>query len=192
MKKDRILTLFSMLLFSFGLGAIGWVALKSYNLKQQLENDGELACVTGHLDKVVKDEFMLDLIPQGSSPQVLLDYYRCNPVKRDDLVYFRFSAPVSPAIRKVYGLPGDQFTVEAGEQPKTFTLKINGKAVSTSAGKLTFQSASTPPLKSFEIARQGILGPNEFIILGEKQPAPNDSISLGAVKLNSFEGKVKK
>ena len=187
--KDKILTLFTIALFAGGLGTIVWVLYNSFLLKKQLNEVGEVGCVHQRLQKTMENEFMADVLPKGHSFEVLLGYYKCNPVQRGDLVYFRHSTPREPVVRKIYGLPGDHFAVNDTETANVYSLTINEKPIEISQGPLQFKSMQVPPLKTFEIARQGVLGTNEFIVLGEATSSPYDSVSLGVVKLTNFEGK---
>jgi hypothetical protein len=187
--KDKLLTVFTVILFVGGLSAVSWVFVKSLLLKKELTEVGETSCVKQTLHKTMRDESMEGLIDPGQPFQVLVGYYKCNPVHRLDLVYFRPSPPLDPVVKQVHGLPGDQFEVIATDQPQTYKLKINQEPVKTAGEEFFFTSKRTPPLKTFEIARRGVLGPNEFIVLSAVPPGLADSASLGIIKLTAFEGK---
>lgn len=187
--NDKILTGFTVVLFAAGLGTIAWVLINSMLLQQELSEEGELSCVHQRVERTMQDEFMAGALNQGDGFEVLMGYYKCNPVQRKDLVYFRISAPLEPVVRRVHGLPGDQFEVVAAEVPGTYRLRINGEGVQVAGSEYVFTSGQTPPLKTYEIARKGVLGPQEYIVLSDVQPGAADSATLGIVKLSAFEGK---
>ncbi len=188
--KDRILTVFTIVLFTCGLGTVMWVLAKSYLKNRELTTVGETTCVNHQVEIPLNDPLMAGILTQDQYLEVLFGYYKCNPVQRQELVYYRMSPPLDPVIRRVHGIPGDRFEVLDAGTARTYNLKINGELVKTQNQIFFFTSDDLPPLKTFEIARQGVLGLNEFIVFAEVPPGGSDSTALGIVKLTAFEGKV--
>ena len=188
--NDKILSFFTIVLFAGGLGTFGWVAFKTYGFKKELQDVGETACVSERIERVMNDPFMKGTLEPQTPYQVLIGYYKCNPVQREDLVSLRISPPMEPVVKKIRGLPGDRFAIRESEPAKTFQIEVNGKILEAGGVVFEFTAAKTPPLKTFEIARNGVLGANEFIVLSELPPGESDSTTAGVVKLSAFEGKV--
>lgn len=190
MWKDKLLVALTLFLFVTGLGTISWVLTQGYFKKQELMEVGQLSCVTEERVTVMKDSHMNGLINKNDQFKVLLGFYSCNDVQRHDLVYFRISPPIEPVVRKVYGTPGDQFRIEETEIKNQWHLFINDRQVEVEGAPYFIQSRHTPPLRTYEISRKGLLGDNEYIILSNVPPGMSDSSNLGLIKSTSFEGKV--
>lgn len=148
-------------------------------------------CLQKSLQKAMADESMPDILKKGQSYQVQLGYYECHPVLREDLVWFRISEPVEPVVRLVAGLPGDQFALHLySNSPKRWQIKINGHVLRFHQGPYFIESPGVPPLKTYELSRQGRLAENEYLVFSQTAPGLTDSSNLGIVKKESFIGKV--
>ena len=193
MLNDKLLTAMTAALFSVGLGLFGYVFYKNFSSGRssaQLETTG---CVSGTLSKIMEDEYMEGMLDKGDSYQVLKDYYNCNGVKRGELVWFRISAPIPPVVRIVAGLPGDRFeVVKDTKNEKRWLIKVNGEWIKTKNGDFFIETDHTPPLKTYEISRKGVLRDGEYILFSNKAPSLSDSSNLGLIRKRSIEGKVVK
>jgi hypothetical protein len=190
MWRDKLLGVLTLLLFLTGVSTISWVLLKGYFKTQEFKEVGQLSCVTEEVKTVMKDSHLNGLINKNDPIKVLKDFYNCNSVKRKDLVYFRISPPIEPAVRVVYGLPGDKFRVEETDIKNQWHLFINDQRIEVGGSPYYIQSRHTPPLKTYQASRKGVLGENEYIILSNVPPGLSDSSNLGLIKSSSFEGKV--
>lgn len=187
--KDKLLSIFTLILFLGGLGSVGWVVGKSYFMRREIAEVGETDCVKERIEKIMTDTSLTGTLDKNQRYQVLLGYYRCNPVQRRELIYFRSSPPTEPIVKRVQGLPGDTFSVVSAESRPGYHLVINGERISGPDGDYYFESQGVPPLKSLEIARQGRLGTNEYLLLTDTSPAFSDSSSFGVIKNTAFEGR---
>ena len=190
MWRDKLLGAITVLLFLTGISTISWVLFKGYFKKKEFQEVGQLSCVTEEVNTVMKDSHLNGLVNKNDPIKVLKDFYKCNTVKRNDLVYFRISPPIEPVVRVVYGLPGDNFKVEETDIKNQWHLFINEKRVEIDGSPYFIQSRHTPPLRTYQVSRKGVLGANEYIILSNVPPGLSDSSNLGLIKSNSFEGKV--
>lgn len=188
--KDKFLSLFTVLLFLTGLGSIAWVMGKSYFMQKEISEVGETNCVTQRVERLMNDDSAAKDLNKGDRYQVLLNYYRCNPVQRLDLISFKSSSVAEPTVKRVQALPGDEFSVIETDTPGEFQLKVNGTLVMGRDKPYFFRSQGISPLKSLEMARQGRLGPNEYLLLSDTSPGFADSTSLGVIKNTAFEGRV--
>ncbi|MCB0408095.1 MAG: hypothetical protein KDD34_07825 [Bdellovibrionales bacterium] len=190
MWKDKLLTVFTILLLITGLGTISWVLYKSYFFRESLPQLGELRCVEEQKMITMPDDYLAGLIHKGEPLKVYVGYYNCNQVQRGDLVYFRISPPIDPVVKIVYGLPGDKFEVVETDIEDQWNIKLNDSLVMSGDKPYFIQSRHTPPLKTYQISRSGILGPGEYIILSNVPPGMSDSSNLGIVRKRAFEGRV--
>lgn len=190
MWRDKLLMGLTILLFMTGIGTIGYVLLKGYVIQEQFESLGELSCVEQELKSKMKDSHLAGIIDKDEPIRILLGFYDCNPIQRGDLVFFRISPPIEPVVKVVYGIPGDKFEVKETEVKNQWHILINGKTVEVEDGPYFIQSRHTPPLKTYERAKKGTLGKDDYIILSNVPPGLSDSSNLGLVRRVAFEGKV--
>lgn len=190
MWKDKLLTVFTALLFLTGVGTIGWVLYSSYFMKEKIDTMGQVSCVTDQKMITMQDADLSGLVEKGDVLKVLIGYYNCNDINDGDLVYFRISPPIEPVVKIVYGLPGDTFEVMETDIEAEWHIKINGSLVMAGDRPYFIKSRHTPPLKTYQISRNGVLGKDEYIILSNVPPGLSDSSNLGIVKRKAFEGRV--
>ncbi len=190
MWKDKLLTVFTVILFLTGVGTISWVLYSSYFIKEKINSMGQVSCVTDQKVITMQDTDLSGLVEKGHVLKVLIGYYNCNDVAEGDLVYFRISPPIEPVVKIVYGLPGDTFEVMETDIETEWHIKINGSLIMAGNKPYFIRSRHTPPLKTYQISRNGILGKNEYIILSNVPPGLSDSSNLGIIKRKAFEGRV--
>lgn len=122
--------------------------------------------------------------------KVLMGYYACNPIKRGDLVFFRFSETLPPVARVVRALPGDKAEVRLTSDGH-WEIWINKDAVSTEEGPFRLSDpANPPPLKSNLEDRGGTLNDDEYLLMTMRPPGTADSIRLGPTPGVQIVGKV--
>ena len=190
MLKDRLLNTITMILFVVGAGCIVWVLMKDWSTVKSASEMGNMDCVREKVVETISDPHMEEAIPGGTNMRVFLNYYNCNSVSREDLVWFRFSDSIKPVVRIVKGVPGDRYELQKLDDKK-WSIKINGQAIKTKTGNDYFvESNSVPPLKTYEISRKGILRDKEFILLSSNPPGLTDSSNLGLVKPEKLAGRV--
>lgn len=190
MWKDKLLTIFTAILFLTGLGTISWVLYSSYFLKEKINTMGQIGCVTSQKMITMSDADLSGLVERGEVLKVLIGYYNCNEIHLGDMVYFRISPPIEPVVKIVYGRPGDHFEVIETDIEAEWNISINDSLVMAGDKPYFIRSRHTPPLKTYQISRNGILGPDEYIILSNVPPGISDSSNLGIVKKKAFEGRV--
>lgn len=190
--EDRLLTIITASLFVLGLVTIGYVLFKTYFKNKSFKAIGVTSCVKDHITNSMKDDELLGILERGQEFHVLMNYYQCNPVKRGDLIYYKISDPIEPVVKVARAIPGDKFEVLAAEdEPNTWHIKINGQFVMAGDKKYFFvYEHPEPPLKTYEISRHSIVGPDEYIILSTVPPGMSDSRNFGLVRKDSFVGRV--
>jgi hypothetical protein len=192
LNKDRLLNTIVVALFIIGGACITYVVLKSWKMSRDQSIEGNTACVKDKESLIyeVKDENLKGLFNEGAKLRVLQNYYQCNKVSRGDYVYFSIAQGLPPVVRIVYGLPGDHY--ELTQDPKTkgrWNISINSKPVEASGAPYFIQSNTVPPLRTYQLSRNGILADNEYIILSATPPGLSDSSNLGLVQKERFIGR---
>ena len=159
MLRDKFLTIVTVVLLAAGLGCIGFVVLSVLNIEKHVKEVGHEECIDKSINAVAFDAHMAGLIENGGSYTVLTGFYDCNEIKREDLVWFRFSRVIEPVPRKVYGLPGDTFDAnqDSADLSKWY-IQINGERIKSLSGADYFiQSQSVPPLKTYALSLKGTI-----------------------------------
>jgi len=101
--------------------------------------------------------------------------YRLDQPKRGDIVVFSNPMGTGPAlIKRVVGLPGEEFAIRNG------TVYINGEALSEPYVVFDKGNSNWGPR---------VLGPDEYMFLGDNRTNSNDSRSFGPVKASRIIGK---
>ncbi len=176
-----------------GLVCVLYVVITSIMKARDRAQFGNFDCVTATTKYSVDDEYMASVLHKGETVSALDNFYACNEVKRNDLVLFRFSDQIAPVVRIVRGLPGDKYTVEKSTEAKTkWTLAINGQKVLGPSGKpFLIESNSVPPLRTYELSRNGLLLADEYIVLSTEPPGLSDSTNLGLIHKQALVGRVR-
>ena len=124
------------------------------------------------------------LIPSGTTVNVILDYYSCHEVMRNDIVVISFKTVDKPIIKKVVGLPGDEVSFKGNK------LLINQKIVRSSEGKAYDISHNSYILLSKPL-NSGRIPSNKYLVLGDNtNPDVLDSRIFGYVEREQIVGKV--
>ncbi len=188
--KDHILGIITAVLFAIGLAAVAWVLMRNWSSSRNFEKMGNVECVRKHHNRTFSDPDMEGAMAMDKTYRVFENYYQCNPISRDDVVLFRYSAHQPPVPRIVRGLPGDTFAMEETEEHK-WTIAINGQKVQgPDAHPYIIFSETTPPLKTYQDSRKGVLGPDEYILLSNQPPGHADSGNLGVIKKGQIAARI--
>ncbi|MEO5970954.1 MAG: hypothetical protein ABIQ95_13580 [Bdellovibrionia bacterium] len=140
----------------------------------------------------MKDGYMKGLIEAGEKYTVVKGWYRCNPVKPGDIVFYRYNTNFPPVPRLVQGVPGDKFKLIIDKKRKAWNLSVNGKVITNNDGQEPhyFGNESTAPVLSlYEKSMKGVLAPTTYLIFSTVTPGNFDS-EMGVVNSEDFMGKV--
>jgi hypothetical protein len=147
-------------------------------------------------DHVMEDYALKGLIEQGQHYTVLKDWYRCNPVERGDIVFYRYHSSFPPVPRRVVGVSGDRFKLVPYPKRQAWSVAVNGEVVKmapvTPGGEVEpryFGSVTIPPVLSlYEKSMKGVLK-DCSLIFTTTVPSHFDSES-GPVGTADFLGKI--
>ncbi len=140
----------------------------------------------------MKDGYMKGLIEIGTKYTAIKGWYRCNPVKRGDIVFYRYNSNFPPVPRLVHAIPGDKFKLVQDKKRKAWNLAINGKVVTNHDGEEPHyfgNETAAPILSLYEKTMKGVLVPSTYVIFSTVSPGSQDS-ELGVVNSEDFVGRV--
>jgi len=148
-----------------------------------------LSCDTSVEEKTVRGNSLYGLIEPGSTVKVYFGYYKCNEIKRGDIVAYNYSGDPNPIIKVVKGLPGDKLHLQ--EANGVWNILINGETVKNSKGEPYSLSASGSQMLSlYERDYKGVIPADAYLILGNLSSGSIDSTYFGLIGKNDILGKV--
>ena len=167
----------------FVLAAVFLLAIIFY--KPDLEN----RCVTGTEEKTVRGDSLSGLIENGAEVKILLGFYDCNEVQREDIVIYSYVGNQNPLIKIIKGIPEDKF--ELVENNGNWNIFINGKVAVNSLGQpYVLDERGYQMLSLYEKDYRGIIPLNTYLLLGNLATGSLDSSHFGLVDKNDILGKV--
>jgi signal peptidase I len=189
MKQKSLLILFfvlSILVFGLFLTVKNLQNTKSINY--QNPNFQVTPCYTAE-EKVVRGESLSPLIKSGDEVKILIGYYDCHKIEREDIVAYDYKGDDVPIIKIVKGSPGDQISLTS--TGSGWNILINGQAVKNSEGKEYLIDGQGYNMLSLYIKDyQGKIPENAYLILGNIASGTVDSTVFGLVDKSDILGKV--
>lgn len=191
-KNSDWLSYATVALLILGLLCVGYfLFLRRTKIPKAVVIQENTSCVKEPTLKTVEDEFMSGVFEMGTQVNVLENYYDCNTPQNGDIVYYKFSENIAPAVRFVRGVPGDRYSLQEDKtKAGLWTISVNDEPIMAGAEKYYIESNSVPPLKTYELSRHGLLQNDEYILLGNKSPSISDSSNFGLIKKKTLVGKV--
>lgn len=164
--------------------------LKIYLSKNVLQEDKNQICSYQLEKRIVRGSSLEPLIRNGQEVKVFFNYYKCNEIRRDDIVLYSYAGNNAPLIKIVKGIPGDNFKlVKAGENQ--WYILINGEVLKNSQRIPYLISGEKYQLLSiYEKNYQGIIPENAYLLLGNSPSGSTDSTSFGLVSQQDILAKV--
>lgn len=140
--------------------------------------------------RIVRGDSLDSLIEEGQTVKVLLGYYNCNEIQRNDIVLYRYSGNETPLIKIVSGISGDSFKLvekEAGN----WNILINGKVLKTFNGEsYLISNERYKMLALYERDYKGKIPKGSYLLLGNLPYGSLDSTIFGFVSEKDILGKV--
>ena len=171
---------------------IGYILYLRFNpvQKERSVTKESLECVTSRKEILLKDKLMQESYVEGTEFQVLQNYYKCNPILRNDIVMFRVASDQDSVMRIVRGIPGDRVELSEDKEKKAWNIKINGEYLSFRQGKYFFGSlAAPPPLQLYLNENESVLQPGYYLLFSSVAPGGQDSSAFGVVEKKAIEAK---
>lgn len=133
---------------------------------------------------------MSGLLKDGQEITVLKGYYKCNKVKRDDIIIYPYAGNPIPIVKSVKAVPGDRFELQK-DKNNLWNILVNSEILTTSDG--TPYALSEPKSKMLALyvnSYHGVVPMDAYIILGNLPGGTVDSTQFGLVNRVDFIGKV--
>jgi len=132
MQKDKLITTLAVILLGAGITCIGYVLISNYMIKKSFDEIGVTDCIDKRLKRKMADDFMSGILEKGQNYEVLRNYYKCNPIRKGDLVWYRIAPPIEPVVKIVKAVPGDIFKLTRSENDvEKWFIDVNGDPVET-------------------------------------------------------------
>ncbi|MCM2282799.1 MAG: signal peptidase I [Bdellovibrionaceae bacterium] len=137
---------------------------------------------------------MHGLLEPGEKVVVEFGTYSCTEPQREDLVVLqrrsiRGGSPAAISVKRLAGLPGDQILVMAIGNKSI--LYINNEVVANPAGRpLLLSPASAEMFRQVELAWQGRIPKDRYLVFGTKSVGSVDSTEWGPLAREELVGRV--
>jgi len=142
-------------------------------------------------ERIVRGDSLSPLIKAGDTVQVLFDYYKCNDVKRDDIVLYSYAGNKEPLIKIIKGMPGDKFKLQQAEGG--WHILINGEILRNSEGIPYLISGKRYEMLSlYEKDYKGEIPAGAYLLLGNIFSGTLDSTRFGLISKRDILGKIEK
>lgn len=143
----------------------------------------DFSCIEIEKRKII-GRSMEPLLAEGTQVKVLVGYYECNSVGRNQIVILQFRGRKETFVKKIIGLPGDKLEFQENQ------VKLNGKILKNSASKPYLFSEASQRIINIPL-RDGKIPPGRYFVLSEeKGPTAFDSRQYGFVEREHLKGRV--
>ena len=165
--------------------ALNFVSLDRIETKLSQKEE----CLIRKEERIVRGDSLSPFIKAGDAVQVLFDYYKCNNVKRDDIVLYSFSGNESPLIKIIKGIPGDKFKLWQTEGG--WHILINKEILKNSEGVPYLVSGKRyEMLALYEKDYKGEIPAGAYLLLGNIFSGAVDSTRFGLISKEDILGKI--
>lgn len=150
---------------------------------------GNSACVSGREQVEVRGQSLGRLFPPGSALTLLHGYYRCNDVRRGDVVALRFGGDAQPLAKVVHAVPGDRLALVG--TPQGERLVVNGEVARNSEGApYGVDAAAQRMLGTYVRGFEGVVPKGAYLVLGDQAIRTMDSRVFGLVAREDLLGRL--
>ena len=148
----------------------------------------EKKCDIKETEKLVTGESLQGMIEPGTKIKILENYYACNPVKKEDIVIYKYRGSVEPLIKIVKAVPGDK--LDLLKKDGGWNIIVNGEVLKNSENKPYLINETGYRILSLYIDNyKGEIPEGAYLILGNDPGGSLDSTRFGLVGKDDFIGK---
>lgn len=140
--------------------------------------------------RMVQGMSLAPFISDGQKIKLLLGYYQCHPINRNDVIVYQYAGQETPLLKIVKGLPGDRFAIARAKNGSEWNLLINDQLARNSEYipySLTDQGHRLMELYARDYG--GTIPRNAYLILGNRPEGTLDSTRFGLVGASEIIGK---
>jgi len=180
---SRKFSYFQIFLFLVVFTLIGLIVYFSVN------NTKTGNCVSEIKQVVLRGESLSGLLEPGAELKILIDYYKCHTVQRNDVVAYNYAGNEVPIIKIVKGVEGDKF--ELKKSGDCWNVLINNEVVKNSQElSHCFNEQGHKMLSLYERDYKGVIPQNTYLILGNLVSGTLDSTKFGLIDKGNILGRV--
>ena len=149
---------------------------------------GSSKCVVEERPLKVRGSSLSGLIEDGAVLKVLMGYYKCHSVERDDIIIYNYPAG-DPLIKIAKGVAGDKFHLQETDKD-CWNILINDKVIKNSQNlPYCISQQGHQMLSLYEKDYKGVIPQDAYLILGNSLGGSLDSTRFGLVGKNDILGK---
>ena len=177
-----------ILAISAVFAVISLILPENQSLASQIPN-----CPVEEKLEIVRGDSLKPIIKNGQEIKILYGYYKCNEVKRDDIVAFDYKRNPNPIIKIIKAVPGDKFGFAQNAGKNRWHILINDKILKNSENILyAINEKSYKLLSLYEHDFKGVMPKDVYFILGNLPTGSLDSTRFGLIGKSAIMGKVKR
>ncbi len=163
---------------------------KNLGLREGTEAAAECFVAEEH---TVRGDSLSGIVESGETVNVLLGYYDCHEIKREDIVAYDYAGNENPVIKVVKALPSDSFSLKESKEGFGWNLFVNGKIAANSENQPYLLNESRYKMPSlYERDYNGVVPENSYLLLGNVASGSLDSTVFGLVHKSDILGKMEK
>lgn len=149
-------------------------------------------CVSEERPLKVRGDSLSGLIEDGAVLKILMGYYKCHPVERDDIIIYNYPGG-DPLVKIAKGVEGDKFQLKKSATGCGWNILINNKILENSQNSpYCLGEQGYRMLSLYEKDYKGVIPQNAYLILGNSTGGTLDSTRFGLVDKSDFLGKAVK
>lgn len=182
------------LILTAGIFLLTYILYLHKNIKNFYDLAGiqpKTDCTSEIKQATVRGNSLSGLIEDGSDIEILLNYYSCHPIQRNEVVIYGYSGNKNPLIKIAKGIENDKFKLVKSGTGCGWNILINDKITENSKGlPYCINANGYRMLSLYESDYRGIIPKNTYLILGNVPDGTLDSTRFGLVDKSDIIGKV--
>lgn len=136
------------------------------------------------VEKTIKGSSMSPLLDDGDKVKILINYYACHPLKRNDILAIGFKTqPNKLFTKRLVGLPNDKVEIINNK------LYINGRLI-TNSNNLPYIIDNIGKIRILKPLVNQTIPQGYYLVLSEEQGFSYDSRYFGYIESQHIKGKV--
>lgn len=145
-------------------------------------------CVSEERPLKVRGNSLAGLVEDGAVLKILMGYYKCHPVERDDIIVYNYPGG-DPLVKIAKGISGDKFQLKESAAG-CWNILINDKIIKNSQNlPYCISEQGYRMLSLYEKDYSGVIPQDAYLILGNSTGGSLDSTRFGLVGKNDILGK---
>lgn len=148
-------------------------------------------CVTKVELREVRGHSLAPLVNAGSTVKLLYGYYNCHPIKRKDIIAYKYAGNDVPVIKIVKAIPGDRFHLQKANNG--WYILINGRVAKNSLNQpYISDERGYDILSGYEKRYQGVIPQDACLIFCNAAGCFLDSRRFGLIEKQDILARVEK